>query len=446
MKRGKKPISFTLILLLLCLVLVQTVSIVEVHAEPVTVAFLSIAKLMGYTALTMGGGYAAYQAYASWAPSNMLTELMSLSGAEWMAVSAALMQSIRDFIVGGNISLTQSVSIYDDSLTVSNVTRPGASTGYFLIGDANTMLSLRVQSGTNAGYVSLGFINTSMTYQGVHTMTMFADTVATINLYNARMDGSTYKFDLSYSLTTGTYQTTTVSITDVQALRDAGILTSVTTGVIGANIPLDSGAWERDENERFLVPGFPGTWRTDPLNPFLDLTPAPDSYVNTPVDQVLENGYSGTGTGDITYPDVGTIPDIDTVGWTAGLQGLANSISAGMQALFTGIISIPGTITTTVTNIFAMPANPAQINLQPLQGIALMSVFPFCIPWDLYNTFAIMAAPPQVPVFEFQILGVALTWDLSPFGFLASIQRWAIYIIFLVGLMVSTRSLIGGKG
>lgn len=77
----------------------------------------------------------------------------------------------------------------------------------------------------------------------------------------------------------------------------------------------------------------------------------------------------------------------------------------------------------------------------------LQNVFPFCIPFDIYNmvtglTAARSAPSLHVPVGDGQYLDV----DLSDYETAASILRALELIAFIVGLAVATRSLIGAKG
>lgn len=77
----------------------------------------------------------------------------------------------------------------------------------------------------------------------------------------------------------------------------------------------------------------------------------------------------------------------------------------------------------------------------------LQNVFPFCIPFDIYDMVtgltATRAAPSlHVPVGDGQYLDV----DLSDYETAASILRALELIAFIVGLAVATRSLIGAKG
>lgn len=89
-----------------------------------------------------------------------------------------------------------------------------------------------------------------------------------------------------------------------------------------------------------------------------------------------------------------------------------------------------------------------------LQGITtpdLRSVFPFCIPFDLYNIFGVLKyegrEAPKI-VWEANFMGITypVIIDLTPYENVASILRLMELLLFIVGLAVATRSLIGAGG
>lgn len=90
---------------------------------------------------------------------------------------------------------------------------------------------------------------------------------------------------------------------------------------------------------------------------------------------------------------------------------------------------------------------------QALQGattIDLRSIFPFCIPFDIYNLLLIFDTgenrkAPHIN-FVFPVTGWQIDVDLEPFNPVASILRLLELILFIVGLAVATRKLIGAGG
>lgn len=80
----------------------------------------------------------------------------------------------------------------------------------------------------------------------------------------------------------------------------------------------------------------------------------------------------------------------------------------------------------------------------------LKSVFPFCIPWDLYNLFHIFDTGEnrRAPHIEFTFPGTDwhIDVDLAQFDPVAALLRLLELIVFIAGLAVATRALIGATG
>lgn len=103
-----------------------------------------------------------------------------------------------------------------------------------------------------------------------------------------------------------------------------------------------------------------------------------------------------------------------------------------------------------------MPAKPdltpeeIQEGLNGATTIDLRSVFPFCIPFDLYNIVKIFDSGEnrQAPHISFTFPGTdwVIDVDLSVFDPVAGILRLLELILFIIGLAVATRSLIGAGG
>ena len=79
----------------------------------------------------------------------------------------------------------------------------------------------------------------------------------------------------------------------------------------------------------------------------------------------------------------------------------------------------------------------------------LQNVFPFCIPFDLYNFVACLAADPVAPSFtwRFYVPGIcdeSIEIDLSEFDAAAQILRTMELLLFCVGLAFVTRKIIRG--
>lgn len=79
----------------------------------------------------------------------------------------------------------------------------------------------------------------------------------------------------------------------------------------------------------------------------------------------------------------------------------------------------------------------------------IFTKFPFCLPWDLKNAISLLVASPIPPKWTFSfpsnifIGGGEITVDLAQFEPWAKVSRWAMMIIFNLGLIYATRRLIG---
>lgn len=129
---------------------------------------------------------------------------------------------------------------------------------------------------------------------------------------------------------------------------------------------------------------------------------------------------------------------------------------------------LPGDDTLDYVDEVVVPANPdlpeekdkvddiIQNNQAKGDGLTfdLRKFFPFCIPWDLYNLFSYLNAPAEAPKFEIPVpaydnsghltMENTITVDLSIFDSVALVFRVCIFIIFCLGLILITRSLIRG--
>lgn len=82
----------------------------------------------------------------------------------------------------------------------------------------------------------------------------------------------------------------------------------------------------------------------------------------------------------------------------------------------------------------------------------LEEVFPFCIPWDIYLFMSILEADPLAPNINWPFRNpvtkedIIVAVDLSPYNGVAQVVRYGFDLIFIVGLAMVTRSLIGAGG
>lgn len=90
------------------------------------------------------------------------------------------------------------------------------------------------------------------------------------------------------------------------------------------------------------------------------------------------------------------------------------------------------------------------LNFDKFKDISVTGVFPFCIPFDLINSFRDFNVDPIAPVWTVDLSntpfkgGGDLTVDLTNFSDVISIIRYFCYGSFVVGLIVITRRLIKG--
>ena len=101
------------------------------------------------------------------------------------------------------------------------------------------------------------------------------------------------------------------------------------------------------------------------------------------------------------------------------------------------------TTPTTPVDPWEPPENPGQFALD------LREVFPFCIPFDLYNFLSLLNADPVAPVINWEIAlpgggSYPLRVDLSPFDSVAQLLRRLQLLLFIVALGIKTRDLIKG--
>lgn len=142
------------------------------------------------------------------------------------------------------------------------------------------------------------------------------------------------------------------------------------------------------------------------------------------VNQLQQQLQSGTTTLDqyleqVTYQDTTTDPDPTTDP------------------------SSPTSPSTGTDTEWEPPEDPGEFALD------LTNVFPFCIPFDLYDFLTCLNADPVAPVIQWDIAmpgggSYPLTLDLSPFDSVAQLLRRLELLLFCVGLAIKTRDLIKG--
>lgn len=148
----------------------------------------------------------------------------------------------------------------------------------------------------------------------------------------------------------------------------------------------------------------------------------------------------GTGlriTGTPAIPQV--LPTDVTLGVT-GLTSSDDTVDAAGEYVLSAVSS--NVLSTTTINT-AIPDGP-------FVSRGLESVFPFCIPWDLYHMYQSLDAQPVAPSFSWLIsidrLGISetISVDFSDWDDVAAVCRKMELLGFCVGLILVTRKLIRG--
>ena len=86
----------------------------------------------------------------------------------------------------------------------------------------------------------------------------------------------------------------------------------------------------------------------------------------------------------------------------------------------------------------------------------ISSVFPFCLPFDLYRGIRLLSVKPVAPVLEipfevpefglFKGYKTTLTIEFEKYDKYFSVFRWGIYFIFALGLVFISTKIVKGAG
>lgn len=81
----------------------------------------------------------------------------------------------------------------------------------------------------------------------------------------------------------------------------------------------------------------------------------------------------------------------------------------------------------------------------------LLTVFPFCVPYDVYALFNAFNVEEKAPVYDFHFklanfgIDEKITIDFNDFSILAKILKYSLFGLFLFGLILLTRYIVGGQ-
>lgn len=147
---------------------------------------------------------------------------------------------------------------------------------------------------------------------------------------------------------------------------------------------------------------------------------------------------------EIHYPvvaeDGSQVYEITVDGVTAtDIEGI---IQGAVDRILAGTAAIVGSVEQAATGEEVV--NP---EIDPYK-VSLSSVFPFCIPFDVYNMVTMFVAEPEAPNAEWTFTlpwsgqEYSVGWDLSDFDVVAQVCRSMELVLFAVGLAVITHKVI----
>ena len=179
------------------------------------------------------------------------------------------------------------------------------------------------------------------------------------------------------------------------------------------------------------------------------------NYV-APSEMDFSTGYSTWTAGAISVPGVRAEEGEETVVVPLSIPGTAADVYSFSQAdVWAGantaadVIAQAVPITGTGTADPTLPVVPDVPTEIAPYTFSLNDIFPFCIPFDLYDFLTCLNAAPVAPVihWEIQLPGggsYPLDLDLSPFDSVAQLLRRLQLLAFCIALGIKTRDLIKG--
>lgn len=161
-----------------------------------------------------------------------------------------------------------------------------------------------------------------------------------------------------------------------------------------------------------------------------------------PAATIIGSGNTAVVTGGISY-ETQTI-SVPTIGQAdKWFLDVGADPGVTVDTVTDGVIA--DTIEGTLTVSGEVAEEEPEIEIDGPIGISgLTEVFPFCIPFDVYDLLSCLSADPQTPIFtvRFVIPGIIneeFTIDLTPFNAVAQIVRTMELLVFAIGLALVTR-------
>ncbi len=165
---------------------------------------------------------------------------------------------------------------------------------------------------------------------------------------------------------------------------------------------------------------------------------------------VIGDNASYDSTGAIT--DYGTVNAVGAASTTAADDYVQNLDASDANVVVGDTVPTSASTvyggTSTVADVVSNPGTTTEDEAASFQLSDLEKVFPFCIPFDLYDMVAIFAADPEAPQFDWPVYFLGQEYDinvdLSQWDPVAATGRTLLIALFLVGLAFATRDLIRG--
>lgn len=184
------------------------------------------------------------------------------------------------------------------------------------------------------------------------------------------------------------------------------------------------------------------------IDQFLDAIKDNIDYLDYAIDKVIDNAQS------ISHPIVDTVAD--TITWPAtdvidypvpGIDYPDTTIPDSVESGIGETNSILQGIGSFIESIFAEPS--VELDLLPLSNVNLKEKFPFCLPFDLSRLITgLESNDKQAPEIDFKFkvyneeYSIPINFEI--FNNIAIIVNWFVLIIFIIGLILISRKLIGG--
>ncbi len=185
---------------------------------------------------------------------------------------------------------------------------------------------------------------------------------------------------------------------------------------------------------------------------FLDDALDNNVYYDKLIDNILDGSLSGAGStsnvnvntndGTITWPKTSVVDYPDTVIDYPDIT-VPDTVEEGVGEQ-TSILKGIGDF---IENIFAAPS--VELDLLPLSNVNLKEKFPFCLPFDLSRLITGLNSKdkkaPEID-FKFKVYNeeYSIPINFEIFNNIAIIVNWFVLIIFIIGLILISRKLIGG--